>query len=83
MDNPYASQFEFRPAPGGAPFVQMYDLRRPGDAAVWVGHYSRQGRPMLDSEPPGLKKGEDPHMRIIADKLNEAATALNETLRRV
>ena len=82
MDNPHASQFEFRPAGAGAPYVRMFDLRRPGDDAVWTGHYSRQGRPMLDGYP-GPPSDPDPHMQQIADKLNEAAASLNEALRRV
>jgi len=81
VGNPHASQFEFRTDTG--PFVQMFDLRRPGDGPVWTGHYSKQGRPMLDSVPPGLKEGQDPHMVLIAEALNEAVKPLNEALRHV
>ena len=83
MDNPYASQFEFRPAATGGPFVQMFDKRTNNDL-VWTGHYSLAGRPVLDDPPPGRESlMENPHMRLIADTLNEAVKPLNEALRRV
>jgi len=79
VDNPHASQFEFRPF--GPNFVRMFDLKDDREPK-WTGQYARSGRPML-AGPPGKPGDPDPHMQIIADKLNEAVQPLNEMLRHV
>jgi len=81
LDNEYASQFEFRASDG--PYVHMIEVRQGQDVGLRATfQYSRSGRVMLDGLP-GKPGDPDPHMQIIADKLNEAVEPLNKVLRRV
>lgn len=69
MINEYASQIEF--IPNGRGFVKVLMHNRDKEETVYCLHYAEQGT--LVGEPPVDVAN--------ARRLNEAATALNETLR--